>query len=111
MDWAYAALIIGSLAYCGAIAIDFLNYRTGMTPRIKQVEEGVVDVGLEFATVVEATGHLNEQVNQLKADVQDLRRQKTSLFGRLVSERERKQRLEMAVFRKRLKGRERLLSA
>ena len=43
MDWVYAAIVFGSLAYVGAIVVDYLNYRTGITPRIRQVEEGALE--------------------------------------------------------------------
>jgi hypothetical protein len=66
---------------------------------------------LEFAAEVQAADNASERVNRIRSELQELRRQKTSLFGKLVTERERKQRFEMAVFRKRLKGKERQLSA
>ena len=111
MDWVYAGLIVGCLAYAGAIVIEYTNYRTSITPRIKQVEDGVLDVGLDFASEEEEADRVHGRITRLQSDVAELRRHKTALFGRLVTERERKQRLEIAVFRKRLKSKAPLVSA
>lgn len=111
MDWVYAALIVGCLTYAGAIIVDYTNYQTGITPRIRQVEEGALDMGIEFAAEEEAAERTKTRANRLQIHVDELRRQKTALQGRLVSELERKQRLEITIFRKRLKGKEPLLSA
>jgi hypothetical protein len=111
MDWVYAAIVFGSLAYVGAIVVDYLNYRTGITPRIRQVEEGALEASTEFAAEERAAEKIRTHANRLQLHVDELRRQKTALQGRLVSERERKQRLEITVFKKRLKGKEPLLSA
>lgn len=111
MDWLYAGLIIGCLAYAGAIVIEYANYRTAISPRISDSEEVAAGVGLEFAEEERAAEDLRARIHRLQADVDELRRQKTSLQGRLVTEKERKQRLEIAVFRKRLKSRQSLVSA
>jgi hypothetical protein len=111
MDWVFASLVVGCLAYAGSILVEYTNYRTGLTPRIKQVEDGVLDVGLEFAAEEEAADNVRTRISRQRMHVDELRRHKTALFGRLVTERERKQRLEIAVFRKRLKSKQPLLSA
>ena len=111
MDWVYASLIIGCLAYAGSIVIEYTNHRTQITPRIKQVEDDAIDVGQAFASEEAASEDVRTRITRLRSDIDELRRQKTALFGRLVTERERKQRLEIAVFRKRLKNKQSLVSA
>ena len=54
MDWVYETLIVGCLAYAGAIVIDYVNYRDGITPRIQRIERGVIDIGLDFVSEEEA---------------------------------------------------------
>ena len=111
MDWVYAALIFGSLAYYArAIVIEYTNYRTSITARINQIEDGVLDVGLSFATEEEEADRVRSRINSLQSEVAELRHQKTALFIRLATERERKQRLEIAIFRKRLKSKEPLVN-
>ena len=46
MDWVYETLIVGCLAYAGAIVIDYVNYRDGITPRIQRIERGVDDISV-----------------------------------------------------------------
>ena len=111
MDWVYETLIVGCLAYAGAIVIDYVNYRDGITPRIQRIERGVVDIRLDFVSEEEAAEKARSRVHRLRTVVDELRRQKTSFYSRLVCERDRKQKLEMAVFRKRLKRKEPLSSA
>ena len=111
MDWVYAALIVGCLTYAGAIIVDYTTYQTGITPRFRQVEEGALVVGIEFAAEEKAAEETKTRAGRLQIHVDGLRRQKTALKGRLVSERERKQRLEITVIKKRLRRKEPLLSA
>lgn len=111
MDWAYAALILGCFGYTGAIIVEFLNLRTAITPRIKDSEEELVDIGLEFAVEEEAAEHVRMEVCRLTDHVDEMRRRRTALKSMIASERERKQRLEMVLFRKRLKNRQALAVA
>ena len=111
MDWFYAGLILGCLVYVGSILVEYTNYRTGITPKIKHVEDSAIKVGQDFVREEETTIDAQERVGKLKMHVDELRRHRTSLFSRLVTERERKQRLEIAVFRKRLKNKTPLLNA
>lgn len=111
MDWVYASLIVGCLAYAGAIIVEYTNYRTGITPKIQQIEDGVLDVGQDFVAEEEAANDTQSRISSLRMHVDELRRHKTALYGRLVTERERKQRLEIAMFRKRLKSKSPLVSA
>ena len=111
MDWIYASLIVGCLAYVGAIIIEYAKHRTGITPRIKQVEDEAIGVGLNLASEEEAAEHIWTRINRLQMEVDEMCRQKTTTYGRLVAERERKQRFEIAVFRRRLKAKQPLVSA
>ena len=51
------------------------------------------------------------QVSRLKDHVAEMRRRRTNVKLMVASERERKQRLEMVLFRKRLKNRQSLAVA
>ena len=106
MDWAYAVLILGCFGYSGAITVEFLNLRTAVTPRIRRTEEDVMDVRLQFVVEEEAAEGVRMEVCRLKEHVEEMRRRCESLKSMIVSERERKQRLEMVLFRKRLKSRQ-----
>jgi prefoldin subunit 5 len=97
--------------YSGAIIVEFLNRRTAINPRIKQSEEDAIDVGLEFVVEEEAAESVRLEVCRLQEHVEEMRRRRESVKSMIVSERERKQRLEMILFRKRLKGRQSLAMA
>ncbi len=111
MDWAYAALILGCFGYSGAIIVEFLNLRTAINPRIKQSEEDVIDIGLQFVVEEEVADGVRLEVCRLQEHVEEMRRRRESVKSMIVSERERKQRLEMLLFQKRLKGRQSLAMA
>ncbi len=106
MDWVYAAIIVGCLAYAGTIIIDYVNRRTVVSPRIRQLEDGAVEVGLEFSAEEDAMEQIRMRASTLETQVNEQRLHRTAVKGGLVSERERKRRLEIAVFRKRLKSKE-----
>ena len=111
MDWVYETFSVGCLVYSGAIVIEYMNYRADIKSRIQRIETGVVDIGLDFISEEKAAEKARSRVKRLRTEVNELRLQKTSFYRRLVCERERKQRLEMALFRKRLKRKEPLSSA
>ena len=111
MEWVYASLVIGCLVYAGGIVIDYTNYATGMRPRIRDLEEGISNLDLEANAEAERLVEVRKRTTELKTSVDDLRGQSVKLKVRLQGEKSRKQKLEMAVFKKRLKSRERLVSA
>ncbi len=111
MEWVYAAIVIGCLVYAGGIVIDYTNYSTGIQPRIRGLQEGISDLDLQANAEAEMLVETKKRTTDLKASVNDLRKQSVTMQVRLKDEKSRKQKLEMAVFRKRLKSRERLVSA
>ena len=111
MEWIFAALSVAALVYSGGIVVDYLNHTTSICPRIKKLEDGVADLNLESNAEHELLEDVDERVTNLKSLVNDLRRQTVEMRDRLKAERERKRRLEVAVFRKRLRSRESLATA
>ena len=111
VEWVFAILVIGSLVCAGGIVIEYTNYATGMGSRIRALEDGISDLDLEANAEAELLVESKKRLTNLKASVDDLRRQSVTLRDRLKDAQSRKQKLDMAVFRKRLKLRERLVSA
>ena len=111
MEWVYSALVIGCLVYAGGMVIDYTNYSIGIGPRIRGLQEGIADLDLEANAEAEMLIEVRKRTTDLRSSVDDLRGKSSRMKDRLLGEKSRKQKLEMAVFKKRLKSRERLVSA
>jgi len=72
---------------------------------------GISNLDLEANAEAERLVEVRKRTTELKTSVDDLRGQSVKLKVRLQGEKSRKQKLEMAVFKKRLKSCERLVSA
>jgi hypothetical protein len=107
VEWVYAALVIGCLVYSGGMVIDYTNYAGGIGPRIRGLQEGISDLDLEANAEAEMLIEVRKRMTDLRASVDDLRGKSMRMKDRLRNEKSRKQKLEMAVFKKRLKSRER----
>ena len=108
MEWIYATLVLVALVYAAAMTMEYMNHSTRVTPKIRSLEEGVVDLNLEANAEAELLDEVHVRIEDTRQVVTDLRRQTSEMRDRLRAEQERKRRLEIAVFRKRLRSRERL---
>ena len=106
MEWVFASLIVGAVIYAGTIAIDYFNYSSQIQPRISDLDRDVEDlsetVGAEEAQQLE----LQDRIEALNGSVESLQCDIAETRGRIQAERVRKQRLEMAFFKHRLKKRQ-----
>ena len=104
MEWILVALIGGALIYAGKITIEWANYTLQSQPRMASLAER--EERAESATSEEDArlATVREGIEGVKARVSELNHQIAAINGALQAENRRKQRLEMEVFKQRLKS-------
>ena len=111
MAWILVVLIVGAMAYAAVIIVDYTNYTLQVQPRISKLDRNAAELEEEW-NGEEATVHEIElRLKGLQDSVSALQHRSAELRGEVRGERERKQRLEMEVFKRRLKGNRRMVAA
>jgi len=104
MDWVLTALIVGGMVYASTTVTHFVRYTSYVVPQMRALEKAAEerDAAAEGERVLQLEIH--ERVEDLKDAVEALQRDIALVQAEVYSERNRKQRLEMLVFKERLRA-------
>lgn len=104
MNLILATLIVGATIYGGAIVLQYLNYSARILPCISRLEEDVVRIGKAADTEEMCRVEIRDRIGDIRTDLGALQRGIVAMQGQVQAERERKQRLDMALFMERFKS-------
>ena len=111
MEWVFVVLIIGAMIYAGTIFLEYTNYSIQIRPRIKHLQMEAVDLVCELDSEEVQSGEVQERISWLRSNVSDMSRRIVTLRRSIESESTKKQRIEIEVFKERLKGKWRSVAA
>ena len=99
-----AVFIVGALIYGGAMVLQYFNYAAQILPCISRLEEEVMRLGMVSDDEETHCVEIKDRMGDINRDLGTLQRDIVAMQGQIQAERERKQRLDMIVFKERLKG-------
>jgi chromosome segregation ATPase len=111
MAWILVVLIVGAMAYAAMIIVEYTNYTLQVRPRIAKLDRTAAELEEEWNGEEARVHEIELRSKGLQDCVSGLQRRTAELRGEVKGERDRKQRLEMEVFKRRLKGGRRMVAA
>jgi len=109
MDGILAVIFLGCVFYSGKVILDFVSHESLVSPRLVFLgsESIRVEEEAEKERVYAAT--LRDRVESLRRDVQRLRQQARELRGDVDREKNRSRRLQIALYKARIRQSRRVL--
>ena len=104
MEWVFVALIVGTMVYSGSIVVEYFKCSIRIQTRLASLETGAVELGKESGDEETIQLEVHGRIDCLKESMQEFQGKIAELRGKQQAERDRKQKLEMEVFKKRLKS-------
>ena len=109
MDGIFAIIFLGCVFYSGKVILDFVSHESFVAPRIAFLEAEVVRVEEEAERECVYAASLRDRVESVRRDVIALREKAQGLRAEVDEERTKGRRLQIALYKLRIRQSRRVL--